>query len=462
MKKQERINSSSSQSTDKSFYIENLGCAKNQVDAETVSASLEKAGWVLKSDPEEAALIIVNTCGFIGPAKEESIDTTLSFRQRFPEKKLILAGCLAERYGKELYDGMPDVDGIFGNQAPGAITGIAEEVYRGNRTIDIPEHGTGLYTRNHLFSFPGSGYVKISEGCSNSCSYCAIPIIRGTLRSRGIPDLVDEIRELLDRGIQEIVLIAQDLGSYGNDTGGPGLTGLLESILSLKGDFWLRMLYIHPDHFPGGILDTAQRDHRVLPYFDIPFQHASAGILKNMNRSGDSGMYLRLVESIRNTIPGAVIRSTFLLGFPGETGDDVLELKAFIREARLDWAGFFAYSREEDTPAYSLVSEREYRHSVKDAEERIRELQEIQERITEDRLERYTGTELPVLLEEKIEGEPVWLGRAFFSAPEVDGLVVIKTDAETLSFTPGKRVPVRIIRRNGVDLEAVPVAGPGM
>ncbi|MDR2071671.1 MAG: 30S ribosomal protein S12 methylthiotransferase RimO, partial [Treponema sp.] len=425
------------------YYLDPLGCVKNQVDAETMMAVLGRAGWEQAEDSSGADLIIVNSCGFIESAKQESINAVLSYRRAYPHKKILLAGCLAQRYAPELAESLTEADGFFGNADFSLTARAASAVMEGRgRPIlagdspgpaaddraaagpsDIPAPGD-----RPLLSLPGSAYVKIAEGCNNRCSFCAIPGIRGPLRSRTIPDALDECRRLLDRGVRELCLIGQDLGSFGadkrpaGDMNGGGLPELLEALSSLEGHFWVRLLYIHPDNFPLPILELCRRDARLLPYFDIPFQHGSTRILRAMNRRGTAESYLDLIASIRAVLPGAVIRSTFLLGFPGETEEDFETLLDFQARARLDWAGSFVYSREEDTPAYFMKG----RVSKRIAEARKRAMEERQILITQERMDRFIGRTEYVLVEERINGEEgLYLGRLPCQAPEVDGAAVI-------------------------------------
>ncbi len=450
--KQGSISSKSSRYT-KKFYIHNLGCAKNQVDAEIIVSSLTASGWVKSDEADDADIIIVNTCGFIKPAKEESIETTISFREHYPNKKIIMTGCLAERYGETLKENLPEVDAFFGNKAPFRITEIADEVFDGGRPVLFPDSEEKLFYRKELFSFPGSAYVKISEGCSHRCAFCAIPLIRGGLRSRGIPDIIADIESLLKTGVYEINLIAQDLAAFGRDRGGDNLPGLLRKILQIENDFRIRLLYIHPDNFPMDILDICAADKRVFPYFDLPFQHASKRVLSGMGRKGDSETYLRLIETIRKRLPDAVIRSTFLIGFPGERNKDFEELLDFVRKARIDWAGSFIYSMEEDTPAFSYRGRTADRFFQGRFAKRRDMLEKIQQEISSERMERFVGKELMVLVEEAVKGEAVFFGRAYLQAPEVDGLIVI----HGTGFKPGDRAVFRISKRNGIDLEAFPL-----
>jgi ribosomal protein S12 methylthiotransferase len=297
--------------------------------------------------------------------------------------------------------------------------------------------------------------VKITEGCDNCCSYCAIPLIRGGLRSRTIASVVEECRGLIERGVVELCLIGQDLGSYGvdgaagaNRAGACLLPDLLDALSELEGKFWVRLLYIHPDNFPRRILENCRRDPRILPYFDLPFQHASPPILRAMNRRGDAATYLKLIADIRSSLPDATLRSTFLIGFPGETEEDFESLLSFQAEARLDWLGSFTYSREEGTPAYAMKG----RVPKKIAAERKRRVEELQMAISEARMDRFVGRTLDLLVEEKVEGEEgLYLARAACQAPEVDGATVLSSDVPLAigSFVGGK-----VFGRAGIDLDA--------
>jgi ribosomal protein S12 methylthiotransferase len=445
------------------FFIDPFGCVKNQVDAETMMALIGGAGWSAAEDADDADLIIINSCGFIESAKQESINAVLGWRKRYPDKKILLAGCLAQRYAKELAESLPEADLLFGNADLGGIVGAASRALGVKANV---ARAVSVAGRRPLLSLPGSAYVKINEGCNNRCTFCSIPLIRGNLRSRSIPDVLSECRELLGRGIRELCLIGQDIGSYGKDFAGGGaaaeslLPDLLEALSELKGDFWVRLLYIHPDNFPLPILDIMERDRRrnpyrprFLPYFDLPFQHGSGKILAAMNRRGNAAAYLSLIETIRSRLPDAVLRSTFLLGFPGETEEDFQALLDFQDKARLDWAGCFTYSREEDTPAYSMKNQ----VPKKIAAERKRIIEERQISISEKQMDRFVGQELDVLIEEKFEQtaeeEGLYLGRLFCQAPEVDGATVI-TGA---GLAPGAVVRGRVIARSGVDLELVTI-----
>jgi ribosomal protein S12 methylthiotransferase len=447
------------------FYIENLGCAKNQVDAEYIIASLTRAGHEHVTAPADAELIIVNSCGFIDSAKEESIDTTLALRAAYPGARLVMTGCLAERYAEELAAEMTEVDLVIGNARPESfaeqLDALGESAPRkaapgpSLRRFAAGVSATGVSAaaaadalrRREFLSYPGSAFLKIAEGCSNHCSYCAIPLIRGELESRTRPRILAEIEQLLGAGIREINLIAQDLASYGLDRGRGELEELLDEISRLQGDFWVRLLYLHPDRFPAALPERMIADPRILPYFDLPFQHASPRLLQSMGRRGGAESYLELITGIRRQLPQAVIRSTFLVGFPGETEADFDTLLDFQRAAELDWLGVFDYSREEGTPAYDYAGQ----VPAALAGERRRKIEEAQIPITHRRLDRYRDRRLELLVEEHVQGEDLYLARGYLHAPDVDGLVVLRARG----LSPGQKVAARILRRNGVDLEAV-------
>ncbi len=377
---------------------------------------------------------------------------------------------MAQRYARELAVDLPEADGIVGNADLSAIVLAAADLEAGGRPVIVPEAAASIGTvrRKRLLDWPGTAHVKITEGCSNNCTFCAIPLIRGRLRSRPLADIIAEITDFVTRGIREIVLVGQDLGSFGRDLtptladgvdaaprsiAVPGrqlLPELLAAISALSGNFRLRVLYMHPDNFPLAILPLMQADPRILPYFDLPFQHASPSILARMNRRGNQGTYLELLATIRAALPDAMLRSTFLLGFPGETDADFETLRDFQEAARLDWLGSFAYSREEGTGAAGMKG----RVAAKTVALRRAAIEEAQERITRERLQRFVGREMEVLVEEPLEeGDGGYsIGRAWMQAPEVDGLTVVRG-----VFAPGTMLKVRVLGVAGVDLDAEPL-----
>ena len=438
----------------RNLYIENLGCAKNQVDAEVLSCSLGKDGWILTDDAQKADLILVNTCGFIESAREESINTFFELRELNPKARIIVSGCLAQRYGQELSEQLPEADGIFGNRDLRQINAFVENLSGKSRLLvpEYPDPDSEIYERKELFSYPGSAYLKISEGCNHRCGFCAIPLIRGGLRSRSMDSILDEARTLVARGVREINLIAQDLAAYGTDQGGKSrFPELLRKITDIPGDFRVRMLYIHPDAFPFEILDMIRDNPKIIPYFDIPIQHASPSLLRPMKRMGDGASYTDLVGRIRNALPGCVIRTTIMLGFPGETDEDFGMVYDFVKTNRFNWMGSFVYSREEGTYAWDLTDEKTHAELSKVAAKRQKKLEKLQEKITAEHLQEFVGKEYDVLIEELIEGEDLAIGRIWAQAPEVDGLTVVMGRG----MEPGKVYRCGITKVNGVDLEAV-------
>lgn len=481
------------------FFLDRHGCAKNQVDAELIHGIMLSSGWTSTDEPEDADLIIINSCGFIEDAKKESINAVVSARQAYPAAKILLAGCLAERYGNLLAESLPEADGFFGNGDLSMLTEILgrlfskdlppDSVNAGKRPVLIPPQvGVCSGDRPGLFSFPGSAYVKLTEGCSNWCSFCAIPLIRGPLRSRTIDEIVCECSSLVSRGVFELNFIGQDLAVFGLDgkpqdgqTCCPGdsvdgqnpspLSLLLKRISSMPGDFRVRLLYMHPDHFPLDILPVMASDRRFLPYFDLPFQSGDENILRSMNRRGNAQKYLRLINTIRNSFSGsgnpygtAVFRTTFLTGFPGETDRAFENTLSFLKEGRFLWVGAFAFSSEEGTAAHKIKP----KISRKTASFRKKILYDAQEEITGEGLRFFVGKEVLVLVEECIPPETeeqeflFAIGRAWFQAPEVDGSVVLRyrrscseeTDGYKVSVAPGSIVRAKITAVRGSDVEA--------
>ena len=469
----------------KSFFIDLHGCSKNQVDAEIINGIMLSLGWTRLEEAENADLIIINSCGFIESAKKESINSIIDIRHSCPNAKIILAGCLAERYAEEFATSMEELDGVFGNGDlsklphllsllyPNADSAVSKNIsnlkFLPKRPIVKPEQiGISCGVRPSFFNFKGSAYIKITEGCNNKCSFCAIPIIRGNLRSREIDKIIKEIEEFIRRGIYEFNLVGQDLGVFGmtdyeklNPT---PLSILLKEISKLEGNFVIRLLYIHPDHFPLDILPIMASDERFLPYFDIPFQSGANSIIQKMNRKGSFEAYLTLVSNIRSAFVNTkyqmpVIRTTFLVGFPGESEEDFEETKKFLNQLKCLWSGVFTYSKEEDTPSFLMKNQ--IKEKIK--KKRMEILQEEQSKITNNLLEFFIGKVMLVLIEELIENEEgIAIGRAWFQAPDVDGAVVVNFNNEERSIDgksiqEGVLVKVRIIKVLAFDLEGVVV-----
>ena len=455
------------------FYIDQHGCAKNQVDGEILISKLIDDGYEFTDNSDAADVIIINSCGFIESAKKESLDALYNTRAAYPKKKIILAGCLAERYAKIFKDNLPEADGVFGNGDLLTISefmkAIDEKKSRKNKTItEITEQkGVCCYNRKHFMNYKNSCYVKITEGCSNHCSFCAIPVIRGELRSRPVKEVVNEIKSLLKQGIFEINLIGQDLAAYGtgvtdrqsfkNEDGTSQLSFLLNEISKLKGNFWIRLLYIHPDHFNEDILKCIEKDPRILAYFDIPFQSGDTEIIHSMNRTGSKESYISLVKKIRSKLPEVALRTTLMTGFPGETDEAFNNTLEFLQTITPDWSGCFSYSREEDTPAYKFKN----KIAKKISKERAEILESIQEKITETRLKKRINKFYDVLIEELIDGEDntaFAIGRGWFQAPDVDGAFVVRYEkddkAAVKAIKPGRVVYVKADRVSGVDIDS--------
>ena len=451
------------------FFIDQHGCAKNQTDGEILAGFLINKGYKLTMNASEADFILVNSCGFIQSAKKESIDAIYDIKKAYPEAKIILTGCLAERYAETLIEQMPELDGVFGNGDLSKICSFMNKVRKERAAQTFSQEGVCSGERPVLFNFPGSAFVKITEGCSNHCSFCAIPLIRGEVRSRPEAEILDEIKQLLEDGVYEINLIGQDLAVYGKELG-TSLSSLLKKIAKIKGDFIVRPLYIHPDHFTDDIIEAINSSSKLLPYFDIPFQSADDAIIRAMNRTGSYKKYSDLIKKIRTELPEATLRTTFLTGFPGETDEAAENTARFLQEIQPDWSGCFPYSREEDTPAYNMKP----RVPAKTACARAARLEELQTAITADRLHRYVGKELNILVEELVteasqdtaaeDGasetslEGLAIGRAWFQAPEVDGSVVIRYDLDDKkaveAMAPGAVVTVKVLASTGVDLDS--------
>ncbi|MBB5219609.1 ribosomal protein S12 methylthiotransferase [Treponema rectale] len=446
----------------KTFFLDQHGCAKNQVDGELIITRLEKMGLTRVEDAAEADLIIINSCGFIESAKKESLDSLMGARTAYPDAKIILAGCLAERYAELFKTELPEADGIFGNGNIDLIDSAVKELFDGKRPVVKPaQKGVCSGDRDTYLNFKGSAYVKITEGCNNRCTFCAIPIIRGELRSRNADEIVKEMQQLSDSGIHEINLIGQDLAAYGTGATDDGFTlpELIKKISKeVKGNIWIRLLYIHPDHFVPEILDEMKKDSRFLPYFDIPFQSGDSDVIHAMNRKGSSQEYIRLVKKIREVFPQSAVRTTFLTGFPGETEKAAENTCDFLKAIESDWSGCFTYSREDDTPAARMKNTVPKKVAV----QREHRLQEIQSEITERRLKERTGKIYDVLVEEIVENQSggddgLAIGRAWFQAPEIDGSVVIRYDLDdskaVSEIVPGALVKVKVFASSQVDVD---------
>ena len=430
-----------------------LGCAKNLVDTEVMLGIMEAHGIELTANPAEADILIVNTCAFILSAKEESITTILNlaeYKQSGHCRSLIVAGCLGQLYKRELLDEMPEADAIIGTGAWNRIMEAIEETLSGRRVVLIGEREIIYDAKTpRLRTTPDyTAYVKISEGCNNRCAFCTIPLIRGRQISRPIEDIRAEVEQLASRGVKEINLIAQDTTAYGVDIyGKPKLVELLRELV--KTDVhWIRILYAYPRRFSDELIDLIASEEKICNYVDLPLQHASNKILKRMNRPDSRESIEALLKKIRERIPDVVIRSTFIVGFPGETDEDFLELKNFLQAQRLDKVGVFTYSREENTAAYDFPDQ----ISEEVMQERYHDLMSMQSLISQELNEQLEGRELEVLIEGRDEEvREVVAGRSYRDAPEVDGLVYIENDGRS---QPGDIVRVKVLAGFVYDIAA--------
>ena len=429
-----------------------LGCSKNLVDTEVMLGLIREKNIELVHDPADADILIVNTCAFIQSAKEESINTILDMAEYKKAEKghckvLIIAGCLGQRYGQELLEELPEADGIIGTEAWDRIGEVIEETLRGNRVV-VKGDKPILYDASvpRIPTTPQyTAYVKIAEGCNNRCAFCAIPLIRGKYRSRSLEDVVQEVTALAGRGVREIVLIAQDTTQYGRDLyGEPKLAELLKKLCKVQGIKWIRTLYSYPRFFSDELIEVIANEEKLVKYVDIPLQHANDQVLKSMRRPDTKAQIVQLLQKIRQRIPGVVIRSTFIVGFPGETQEQYEELKDFIVEQRFDHVGIFTYSQEEDTPAAAMVGQ------IDEAvmQDRYHELKAIQSRISQEINESIEGQVLEVIVEGHTD-EGMSFGRCYRQADEVDDLVYIEND--TVSRL-GDVVRVRILQGFTEDL----------
>ena len=433
-----------------------LGCPKNQVDSEVMIGLLEKENHEITPNDAEAEIIIVNTCSFINDAKKESIQAILEaakLKETGKCRRLIITGCLPERYASEIRDEFPEVDIILGTNQIMEIVGAV----RGDNIPPPDSYGRSdakLFIYDHkiprrIIGPKYSAYIKIAEGCDHSCAFCIIPKIRGRFRSRNIPSLVKEARQLADVGVKEITLVAQDTTAYGKDLGmNDGLADLLEALNKVKGIEWIRFLYTYPDAISNKLIRVINESEKICRYIDMPLQHASSSVLKSMRRGGGRAQLTRMIERIRRNIPGITVRTTFIVGFPGETGNDFRELRDFCREMEFDRMGVFTYSDEEDTPAFGLRP----KVSTRTAKARQRILMEQQAKIVARKNRELVGQKFRILVEGQAKESDLLLqGRLASQAPEIDGVCLIN-DSEVDGIASGDFRTIRITKVIGHDL----------
>lgn len=399
-----------------------LGCPKNLVDSELMLGILKEAGAEFVVNKEEADVLIVNTCGFIGDAKEESIDEILSlaeYKKTGRCRRLIVTGCLSQRYKDDLAKSLPEVDCFIGTGEFHRIAEAINEDFRERVLVGLPTF-IHDYTTPRIISTPGYyAYVKVAEGCSNHCSYCSIPSIRGEFRSRSEDSVVKEAEQLAAQGIKEINLIAQDTTSFGKDRNA-NLESLLKRLITVKGIEWIRLLYLYPGRITDGLISIMKNEEKVLSYIDLPLQHISPPVLKAMNRQYTRAGVEKLIEKLRSEIEDITLRTSLIVGFPGETSKDFEELLSFVESVRFDRLGVFMYSREEGTPAYSMKGQ----VSRKTKAGRQEALMAAQREISLEKNSQVIGKSIKVLVEEKLESG--LKGRAPSQAPDVDGVVYVK------------------------------------
>jgi ribosomal protein S12 methylthiotransferase len=431
--------------------IVSLGCAKNLVDSEIMLGRLSEEGCEIVADASQADYVVVNTCGFIGPAKEESIDAILEMAELKAGGRcrgLIVTGCLVQRYAEELFQELPEVDGFLGTNELDKITAVIGQIEAGHRVKVV---GDSFYdydqpvprvltTGSHL------AYLKIAEGCSHSCAFCVIPQIRGRFRSRSPEAIVREARNLREAGVQELVLIAQDTTAYGRDLKHTSLKDLLKELLPV-GFPWIRLLYTYPTSLADEVLELLGREQSLVKYVDLPLQHVAKPVLRAMGRPGDYKATLGLISKIRTQVPQAFIRSSFIVGFPGETEEDFQELLRFLDEARLNHVGIFQYSPEEGSRAAAM--EPQVPDEVK--QERYEKAMAVQQRISRELNAELVGEEIDVIIDGLSEqSELVLLGRHYGQAPEVDGVVYLGMPENPPQV--GDIVRVRILEAHEYDL----------
>ena len=424
--------------------IVTLGCSKNKVDSERLAAILNEKYDIVHDSDKKSDIVIINTCGFIGDAKEESIDTILEYaelRKTNKIKKLYVMGCLSQRYRKDLQEEIHEVDGFFGVES---VQLIASQILKFSDSQIL--RFSDSYNHERLLSTPSHyAYLKISEGCNRRCAFCAIPLIRGEHVSVPMDDLLKEARILADKGVKELILIAQDLTYYGRDIDGHyHIVELVKRLLEIKEFEWIRLHYGYPQGFPDELFDMMNNEPRICNYIDLPLQHISTPILKNMRRGVDKEQTINFVKNARNRVPGIAFRTTFIVGFPGETEEQFEELCEFVKEMKFERAGVFAYSPEEGTPAYEM--EDDVPEEVK--QERVDTIMAIQQNISLETNEKRVGSIEKVLID-RIEGD-YYIGRTQYDSPEVDDEILISIDNAELNI--GNFVNVKLVKADYFDL----------
>lgn len=437
-------------------WLTTLGCSKNQVDSDKISSVLGEAGYADADSPSDADIVMVNTCGFIEAARRESVETILALADaRRDDARLVVMGCMAQRYEDELAEALPEADAVIGLDRYPELLAELDHLVHEDRPEWEPITISGVRrSALDILDLPTRtapttpfAYVKVAEGCNKTCAFCAIPLIRGSQRSRTEDGIVAEVAGLVDQGVQEVVLVAQDLAAYGRDAGAGSIEQLVERVADLDGLGRVRLYYLYPKEIRPGLIDLMAGHPVVADYFDLSLQHASAPLLRSMRRPGSGERHLELIGRIRSAAPAAATRSSFIVGFPGETESDIEELAEFLGDARLSWAGFFPYSPEEGTRAVDLPDQ----VSEDATAERLRHLQAVQDEITAAENAAIVGRTLDVLVDGVDEGIPV--GRSYREAPEIDGIIQLDRGRR------GEWVAATVVGAYGNDLAAT-VAAP--
>lgn len=434
-----------------------LGCSKNLVDTEMLIGLFKKNCNEIVNEPKDAEIIVINTCGFIESAKQEAIDTILEMSKykNTKCKYLIVMGCLIERYKDELIKEMPEVDLFIKYSEYSNIWEQIENIINKEKN----NSGTKSYEEKNQLDFMGReittgknfAYLRIAEGCSNKCTYCAIPYIRGPFVSRKFEDIIEEAKQLVKSGIKELIVIAQDTTKYGIDIyGKPRLSELLQELCKINNLEWIRFLYAYPETITDELIKTVKENDKICKYFDIPIQHISDTILKRMNRKSNSKSIRNVIDKIRKEIPNVILRTTVIVGFPGETQKDFEELYNFIQEVKFDRLGAFKYSKEEGTPAEKLPNQ--IHHNTKKS--RYNKIMTIQQIISMQKQESYIGKKYKILVESKSFDEKWYLGRSCMDVPEIDGIIYLKSNEDDTDNLKNKFVDCKIVDVNGYDLIA--------
>ena len=425
-----------------------LGCPKNQVDGEALLAKLKKAGYEIVNNIEDSDVMIVNTCGFIEQAKKEAIDTILEvaeYKNAGLISAIVVTGCLAERYQDEIIKEMPEVDAVLGIGANSDIVKTCDKALCGIVTTSFPNKCYLSINDERIISTPSHwAYLKIAEGCDNRCSYCAIPGIRGGFRSRTIESCVDEAKALAESGVKELILIAQDTTKYGQDLYGKySLDILLKELVKIDGIEWIRLFYCYPQRITDSLINVIANEEKVCNYIDIPLQHSDKTVLKNMNRVGDGEDYRALISKMRKAIPDLALRTTFMVGFPGETDEQFENLCKFTEDVKFDKMGCFTFSPEEDTPAYDMQNQIDDDVKVRRQEVLMNKQYSITEELNKQRI----GRIYKVIID-TFDGEK-YVGRSYMDSPEIDSGIIFTCDN---NLNIGDFVNVEITDYNGYDL----------